>query len=144
LDVSFPNSANDTNPVPVDGSAAANQVSLGVVNQPIAAWNPGAALWLTWQMTDPLARGQGLAIDDLTFSASQGQTVVAAELTIQLAGPNVIISWPAALTGYQLQTTSDVSNPGSWTTVAQSVVVSNGFNTVSIPIVSTQFFRLKQ
>jgi hypothetical protein len=144
LDVSFPTSANDTNPVPVDGTAAANQVSLGVVSQPIAAWNPGAALWLTWQMTDPLARGQGLAIDDLTFSASPGQTVVAAQLTIQLAGPNVMISWPAALTGYQLQTTFDVSNPGSWTTVAQSVVVSNGFDTVSIPILSTQFFRLKR
>jgi hypothetical protein len=144
LDVSFSALASATNPVPVDGSAIANQVSLGVVNQPIAAWDPGAALWLTWQMTDPLARGQGLAIDDLTFSASPGQTVAGARLSVQLATPNVILSWPASLPGYQLQTTSDLNNPGSWTTVPQGVVVSNGSNTVSIPIADTQFFRLKQ
>ena len=83
LDVSFPTLSSATNPIPVDGTSPANQISVGVTNQAIAAWDPGAALWLTWEMTDPTGKAQGLAIDDLTFSASPGQTVV----------PAVTIDW---------------------------------------------------
>jgi len=54
----------------MDGTASSNQVSLRVIQQPITNWLPGAAFWLVWQMNDPAAKGQGLAIDNLSFSAS--------------------------------------------------------------------------
>ncbi|MGH7967967.1 MAG: immunoglobulin domain-containing protein, partial [Limisphaerales bacterium] len=61
LSVSFTPDPADTTPIPVDGTAAANQVELGVANHPMADWPPGAALWLVWRMTDPAGKGQGLA-----------------------------------------------------------------------------------
>jgi hypothetical protein len=57
----------------VDGTLAANQTNLSVVNQTITNWPPGAALWLLWVMADPSGKAQGLAIDSLSFSASTGQ-----------------------------------------------------------------------
>ncbi|HTL16964.1 MAG TPA: immunoglobulin domain-containing protein [Patescibacteria group bacterium] len=144
LNVSFPADPGATNPVPVDGTGPANQIHLGVTDQPIADWPPGAALWLTWQMTDATGKGQGLAIDDLVFSAAVGQVVPPAQLSIQRSGSTVIISWPAALSNYQLQSSPDLSQPGNWAAVSQPVIVNNGQNTVTVPIGSTQFFRLKQ
>ena len=142
LDVSFATLATATNGVPVDGLAPGNHVSLGVTNQPISAWTPGAALWLTWQMTDATGKGQGLAIDDLTFSAAPGLGLVS--LSIQLSGGNVLLSWPAAATGYQLQSSSDFGNLNGWATVAQPITVVNGSNVVTVPLGGTQFYRLKQ
>lgn len=69
LCLSYPTVPSDVGGVAVDGTAPANQVNLSV-EQPIRAWTPGAALWLIWQMADPTGKAQGLAIDDLTFSAS--------------------------------------------------------------------------
>ena len=54
--------------VPTSASSTEN---LGVVNLPLSkSWAPGAALWLTWQMSSG-GGGQGLAIDNLSFSAAQ-------------------------------------------------------------------------
>jgi hypothetical protein len=41
-----------------------------VSNQVITNWPPGAALWLVWDMIDSTGKAQGLAIDNLTFSAN--------------------------------------------------------------------------
>lgn len=144
LDVSFPTLASATNPIPVDGTLPANQISVGVTNQAVAAWEPGAALWLTWEMTDPAGKAQGLAIDDLTFSASPGQTMLPAVLSIALSGGNALISWPSALVGYQLQNNSDLGNAIGWGSVPQQVTVSNGFNVATVPVAGTQFYRLKK
>ena len=70
LNVSFPVVSADVGGVAVDGTAAANQANLAVTNQPISAWPPGAALWLVWEMSDPTGKAQGLAVDNLSFSAS--------------------------------------------------------------------------
>jgi hypothetical protein len=56
----------------VDGTLAANQTNLSIVNQTITNWPPGAALWLLWVMADPTGKAQGLAIDNLSFSAYSG------------------------------------------------------------------------
>jgi hypothetical protein len=53
----------------VNGTVLANQTNLSVINRPITAWPPGAALWLVWEMTDSGGKAQGLAIDNLSFSA---------------------------------------------------------------------------
>jgi hypothetical protein len=70
LNVSFPVVAADVGGTAVDGTAIANQSNLAVTNQPISAWPPGAALWLVWEMSDPTGKAQGLAMDNLRFSAS--------------------------------------------------------------------------
>jgi hypothetical protein len=144
LDVVFASNPAATNPVPVDGTIAANQLSIGATNQPIADWVPDTALWLSWQMVDPTGKGQGVAIDDLIFSASLGQGVPSPLLSIQQSGANVFVTWPAAFSGFQLQENSDLRAANGWAAVSQSVTVSNGLNTVVIPLgPSAQFYRLK-
>jgi hypothetical protein len=142
LNVSFPIDPAATNPVPVNGLAPANQLSAGVVNQPIADWTPGAALWLVWRMADSTAKGQGLAIDDLTFSASSPAAPVS--LAIQSAGASVLLSWAVTTTVYTLQSSPALGAASTWSAVNQPVVVTNGLNTLMIPVTtSCQFFRLE-
>ena len=70
LNVSFPTVPADVGGAAVDGTAALNQTNLAVFNQVITNWAPGAALWLVWEMASPAGKSQGLAIDNLSFSAS--------------------------------------------------------------------------
>jgi hypothetical protein len=74
LNVSFPRVPADVGGVAVDGTAPANQISLGLTNQVITNWPPGAALWLVWEMTDATGKAQGLGIDNLSFSAASSQS----------------------------------------------------------------------
>jgi hypothetical protein len=51
-----------------NGPLGSNYVALD--NQPFATnWPAGAALWVVWEMDDPGEGGQGIGIDNLTFSA---------------------------------------------------------------------------
>jgi PEP-CTERM motif len=55
----------------VDGTAAANRVLVSAVTVSGISWAPGTDLWLRW--TDPQASGvrdDGMALDDLSFSAA--------------------------------------------------------------------------
>jgi hypothetical protein len=143
--VTFTANPAATNPVPVDGTATANQMIIAINNQTIADWAPGAALWLSWQMLDATGKGQGLAIDDLTFSATSSSTVLVPQLSIQAAATNVVVSWLVSGDTFVLQANSDLSLPAGWTTAPQQVVITNGTNTVTIPIgPSQQFYRLKK
>ena len=105
LSVSFPTVAADVGGVAVDGSDPSNQTLLGVTNELIAAWEPGAALWLVWEMASPAGKSQGLAIDNLKFSASVFPTgMVSPSLVAQTSGTNLLLSCPTiAGLGYQWQ-----------------------------------------
>jgi hypothetical protein len=70
LNVNLPTVPADVNGVAVDGTLALNQTNLSVLNQTITNWPPGAALWLAWRMPDLTGKAQGLAVDNLSFSAS--------------------------------------------------------------------------
>ena len=71
------------------------------------------------------------------------QTIGAPVLSIRVASPNIVISWPASATGYTLQRNSNLNATNNWTAVGQSVVVVNGTNTVTLPITAGYlFFRL--
>ena len=143
LNVSFPVNPSATNPVPVDGLAPANQLTVGVANQAIGDWAPGAALWLVWRMSDSTAKGQGLAINNLTFSAASPAMPVS--LAIRGQGANVLISWAATADGYTLQSSPALGASSAWSTVNQPVIVTNGLNAISVPVTtSRQFFRLGQ
>jgi hypothetical protein len=142
LNVSFPTVAADVGGVAVDGTASGNQVNLSVVDQAISDWAPGAALWLVWQMADSTGKAQGLAIDDLSFSAS---VPLAVPLTVQASGTNLLLNWPGvAGQTYQLEYKDNLADP-TWTPVGEPVTGTGGtLNLTNNSGVSPQrFFHLR-
>lgn len=122
LNVSLPTVATDVGGVAVDGTATLNQTNLSVLNQTIANWPPGAALWLVWQMTDASSLSQGLAIDNLSFSASVPLPV---PLTAQSVGSSLLLNWTGvAGQTYQLEYKNSLTDP-TWTP-AGNPVTGNG------------------
>jgi hypothetical protein len=94
LDVNFPTVAADVGGDAVDGTATNHQTVLAVVNQPITNWPSDAALWLVWEMASSTGKSQGLAIDNLSFSATAQATLSTVSMTAQASGANVVLSWP--------------------------------------------------
>jgi hypothetical protein len=99
---------------------------------------------LTVQNVHDLA---GLLLDPnpttLTFRAASDL-----RLDIAYSGNNVVLSWPAYLTGFFLQQANEIVTPVNainWTTVSTTPVVVNGSNTVSVSIgPANKIFRLSQ
>jgi hypothetical protein len=145
LNVSFPTVAADVGGEAVDGTAAINQTNLGVVNQVITNWEPGAALWLVWEMASSAGKSQGLAIDNLGFSATAMAAPTNAPL-LSLQGSSAapfVISWPASATGYQLYTATNLAPPVTWSLVDTPAIQTNGtFYLTILPTNAGQFFRL--
>jgi hypothetical protein len=112
LDVSFPTVTADVGGAAVDGTSPANQNNIAVINQAITNWSPGAALWLVWEMADAAGKAQGLAIDNLSFSATAQPAVSSVSMTAQAAGGSVVLSWPG-LSGqmYQVQYKTNLFDP---------------------------------
>jgi hypothetical protein len=66
------------------------------------------------------------------------------QLAILQSASNVIMTWPTSVTGFTLQSSTNLSS-AVWSTVTPSPVVVNGQNTVTNPISGTQrFYRLSQ
>jgi hypothetical protein len=79
--------------------------------------------------------------DDPTSPAAS-----AVELTITRSGNNIILSWPAASTGFVVQGATRLV-PSDWADLSPQppIVVQGGLNSVSVPIQSgLRFFRLKK
>jgi hypothetical protein len=142
LDVNIPTDAAAAGGVAVDGTSTLNQTNRCVINQVISNWLPGAALWLVWQMTDSIGKAQGLGIDNLNFSANVAPPV---PLVIQVAGTNLVLSWPAAASQrYQLEFKDDLAAP-AWTPVGNPVAGTSGSLTLTneIGISPERFFRFR-
>ncbi len=111
LNVSFATVAADVGGLAADGTAPANQQILAVTNQPITSWPPGAALWLVWEMPSAAGKAQGLAIDNLTFSAASGANPGGPSITAQSSSAGVVLTWPGAVNqSYQLQYKTNLSD----------------------------------
>ena len=67
-------------------------------------------------------------------------------LTVTLAAPNVILSWPTSFTGFNLVSSTDVTVArNTWTAVTNPVVVVGPNNTVTVEASGGgRFFTLKQ
>jgi hypothetical protein len=144
LDVGFPTVAADVGGVAVDGTAAANQVSLGIVNQPIAAWPTGAALWLVWEMADSAGKAQGLAIDNLSFSALTQAASPPVPLEFELTGQSLVISWPSlANQTYQIEYKDNLRET-NWTVLGNVLSGTGGtlMTTNDVTSSAQKFFRL--
>jgi len=141
LNVAFPTGVFS----PLDGTQPANQLSLAVTNQTIADWPPGAALWLVWQMTDPTGKGQGIAIDDLTFSASLWSAGLSSPpLTALASGTNFLLSCPTlAGFSYQFQCATNLS-AASWSPLGAPIRGTGAPVTItnSLTALAQCFYRL--
>jgi len=131
LNVNFPTVATDKGGTPVDGTSSLNQTNLGVLDQAITNWPPGAALWLVWEMTSSAGKSQGLAIDNLSFSAGVPQSV---PLNLQFSGTNLLMTWPGVAGQiYQLEYKTNLTDP-AWiplgnpvTGAGQTLMQTNDF-----------------
>jgi hypothetical protein len=144
LNVSFPTVAADKGGVAVDGTASVNQTNVAILNEPIAPWPPGAALWLVWQMTDSAGKAQGLAIDNFSFSATQQPVTSLGAIAITLSQTNATLSWPTVAAGvYRVQCKNDLTDD-RWTSLGPDLTGSG------VPLVFTldttaqtrRFFRV--
>ncbi|MEO7299251.1 MAG: autotransporter-associated beta strand repeat-containing protein [Verrucomicrobiota bacterium] len=84
-----------------------------------------------------------------TFFRGTGIVTVGAKpptLTITLAAPNVIISWPTNNSaGFTLEKTANLNSPITWSPVTQPVIVSGSNNTVTVPVAAGNvFYRLRK
>ena len=69
--------------------------------------------------------------------------VIPPALAIQQSGANIILSWTVTAKSYVLEASSDLTQSGGWSPVPTQVIVTNGLNTVTVPMTSqTQFYRL--
>lgn len=138
LDVNFPTNAFAV----LDGTAATNQLSLGLTNLSIPNWAPGSAFWLVWQMTNAAGSSQGLAIDNFSFSANPIPQV---SLSIQSTAGNVVLAWPSSALGYQLQQSTNLAWAGGWVISTNTVITSGANNTVTVPTgTGAIYYRLAQ
>ncbi len=142
LNVSFPTVGTDSGGIAVDGTSPLNQTNLGVLDQTITNWPPGAALWLVWQMTDSTGKAQGLGIDNLSFSASISLPV---PMNIQISGTNLFLNW-SGVAGqiYQLEYKTNLTDP-AWTPVGSPVTGTGGALTLTnnFGVSPQRFFRLQ-
>ncbi len=117
LNVNFKTIKADKGGVPVDGTASINQTNLNVQNQIITNWPPGAALWLVWQMTDNTGKAQGLAIDNLSVSATTQPVTSLPPIALQVSGNSIYLSSPTVTGGiYRVQYKNNLTD-STWITL---------------------------
>jgi hypothetical protein len=129
----------------VDGASSANQTNLTLINQSIANWPPGAALWLVWQMADATGKAQGLAIDNLSFSATAQGTVPSVPLGFQTTPTNLVLSWTGVGgQSYQIEYKDDLA-ASAWTPLGNPIPGSGATLTFSAGFSqsSHRFYRLR-
>jgi len=85
---------------------------------------------------------QSIATGDSTWTTQITEIITGLALSITSVGDRVVISWPAAATEYQLQSSSTL-NPTDWSPVSQAPTVNDGIASVSLPAIGAPtFFRL--
>jgi hypothetical protein len=150
LNVSFPTLEAAVGGVPTDGTATTNQTMLNLTDQVIADWPPEAALWLVWEMTSAAGKSQGLAIDNLSFSAINSSSLtnqpalgIQGNETNSSSGNQFVISWQDTGVPYSLYSTTNLTPPVTWNLATGAMTETNGvlyFTALSTN--TAQFFRL--
>ena len=130
LNVAFPISALTTIN---DGTQASNQVSLAITNMAITGWAPNSTLWLVWESQNPAGGAQGVAIDNVAFSASTGLVATARPVLEGITfsggggGNGLGFSFtniPGA--GFTVYAATNLAPPVVWTVVGQPTEIPNG------------------
>ncbi len=72
-------------------------------------------------------------------------SLLSPQLTIALSGTNVTVSWPFFASGYQLQSTTNLTAGSGWLPVTQTPFTNGNAISIVIPMAGPQeFFRLDQ
>jgi len=144
LNMTFPTLPSAVGGIAADGTAAGNQLNVGVTDLAITNWPPGAVLWLVWQMNDVTGKAQGVAIDNVAFSASVESAVGSIPVGIELVGSNVVLSW-SSLVGqtYQIEYKDDLNSP-TWIPLGNAIPGTGSTISVSNAVSTSthRFFRL--
>jgi hypothetical protein len=114
--------------------------NMAFVNVPLATpWPQGGILWLVWEMTETVSKGQAFGIDNLVFTSGPPTS----SLSIQQDGASVALIWPNMFNN-TLQYNTNIANSNGWQTLTpQTATVSNGMNIDTVLISGTQeYFRL--
>jgi hypothetical protein len=92
-----------------------------------------------------------IAVFDVALTSNQIQTVMSGDFTaflphptlsISIVGGNVVLSWPANLPNFQMQSKTDLSAAG-WSNIATRPTSNGSMLSVSVPLTSgDQFFQL--
>jgi len=123
-----------------DGTAFSNLYSFTGVND--GAHPQGDLILSNGQIFGTTSEGGG-AGDGTVFKLSPGNGS-GSQLTISIAGKNVVLSWPVAPAS-SLQSTTNLGTPASWTNVTQTPTVVGGMNFLTNAISDQQrFYRLSQ
>jgi hypothetical protein len=132
----------------LNGNDAANQASINGTVSIAGGWAPGTSLWIRWRDVDNSGSDQGLALDNLSFSAAAhvaahngttltvGGSKTAAQVDLGRVvagfatnGATVNLSSAGGATTYQ-----DVSTDGSVVTPANGPVAGSGTTPVTVQI----------
>lgn len=66
-------------------------------------------------------------------------------LTATLSGANLIVTWPASATGYQLQGTTTLSATPTWSNLGDGTPITDGKYQVTVPVTGdSRYLRLNQ
>ncbi len=81
-----------------------------------------------------------LTVENLAFSIS-----LPPSLQAQVSGSNLMLSWPMSAQNFSLQTTTNLADPNSWTTLPNVPAIVNLQNAVTNPVSDgARFYRLKK
>lgn len=142
----------------VDGSQTNNQISLAVTNLNLGSWPTNTALWLVWQQTNSAGSSQGLAIDNLSFSAASVlPATVITPLNITAGSMNIVGSGASATVQFSFTNTPGLSfsvlatnnfaaPKATWPVVGQAVESPAGSGSYQytnlVPVGNSQMFYL--
>jgi len=87
---------------------------------------------------------QALAVGPGDWATQITEIITGVHLNLSFAGGNLVLSWSAAATGFQLQFSPTISPP-NWTAVTQTATVNGNTASIALPASSAAgFFRLIQ
>jgi len=96
------------------------------------------------QLSAISSNGAFVAVNSTSEIGSPGVLTVPV-LTMTRAGSDALLFWSVEAVGFRLWQASSLAGPLNWTNVAQSPVLTNGQNRVTIPAsTSDAFFRLRR
>jgi alpha-tubulin suppressor-like RCC1 family protein len=121
--------------------AAENNHSLALKSDgTVVSWGAG----LSGPITPPAGLSGVLAI---AAGGDYSLAIVAAppSLSVEASGENIFLSWPIWAGAFSLESTTNLDDANSWTAVADSPVVVDSQNRITVPISGPhKFYRLKK
>jgi hypothetical protein len=117
-----------------------NGESYGVISHGTVPGNGVGSIRLE-RLDRSSAAGDSICFDNLALG---GPNSTPAKLNFNRTDPQLVLSWPATGTGFQLQSTPDLNPPIGWSPIAGPFGLTNGFRIFTTNIAANSaFYRLQ-